>query len=343
MTRSHAGDRKKILVLAPFFSGEGTWIDDFCERPDFSFQKLPYPHRAKPWHGRGAVTPLAEWLAHFKYVRGALRLKPDCIVTSFPQLALVAAALLLGRRRGVGLVAWNFNLGSIGNRWKGRLAGLLLRRVNRFVVHARSEVSSYARWLAVEQERFCFVPLQRGKVIASGPANVVEGPYIVSMGSANRDYLTLVEAVLGTGITTVVIAKRELIDALPDHPQLLKLSGLTQAECNDILAGARVNVVPLRATPTAAGQVTFITSMRMGIATVATHCVGTEDYIEDGVTGFLVPPGDVEMLRRRITALWNDVGLRNSIGSAGGAHAELHFSDEAAGRYLSGVIDAALN
>lgn len=328
-------------MLAPFFDEAGTWIDDFCHRPDLEFRKAPYRDGMMSWHRRGPQTPLSEWWQHLRYVRSALKWHPDCIVTSFPQLALLASVLLLGRKDAPALLAWNFNLGSLENKWKGRLAGLLLKRVDRFMVHARVETSVYANWLGIPEERFNFVPLQRGRVAAK-KSSPIEGPYVVSMGSAHRDYQTLVEAVFGTGIRTVIIAKRELADALPDHPDLIKLSGLSQEECIDILAGAVINVVPLHATRSAAGQVTFVTSMRMGIPTIATSCTGTRDYIEDGVTGYLVPPGDASVLRERILTLLKDDELRRRVGVAGQDYADAHLSDEAAGMTLAASIDEVL-
>ena len=106
------------------------------------------------------------------------------------------------------------------------------------------------------------------------------------MGSANRDYVTLVNATLGTGIKTVIIVKKSMIDQMPEHPDLVKLSNLTAEECRNILGGAELNIVPISSANTAAGQVTFTTSMSMGIPTIATRCVGTVDYIQDWRTVF---------------------------------------------------------
>lgn len=342
MILANANAKKKILVLAPFFEDRGSWIDDFCDRLDLEFHKAAYPKRLLSWHSRGMVTPMTEWLGHFFYVHQAMKWKPDCIVTSFPQLALVAAAqLCFFRKPGPSLVAWNFNLGSLASSWKGYLSGRPLSRVDQFIVHARGEVGSYARWLGIAEDKFRFVPLQRGKIVEVSPSPI-QRPYIVSMGSANRDYRVLVEAVIGTGIKTVIISKKEVIDQLPNHPGLVKLSGLSLEECNSILGGAELNVVPMKSTKTASGQVTFLTSMRMGIPSVVTRCVGSVDYINDGLTGLLVAPEQTEALRQAILALWQDVDLKSRIGLAGRLYAEQHFSDEAAGRYLSQTLDEVL-
>jgi glycosyltransferase involved in cell wall biosynthesis len=162
------------------------------------------------------------------------------------------------------------------------------------------------------------------------------------MGSAHRDYGTLVEAVAGTGIKTVIIGKKDMLDLLPDDPNLIKLHGISPEECNSILGEASVNVVPITDTQTASGQVTFTTSMRMGIATIATRCIGTIDYIVDGETGVLVPLGDPKALSLAIDALWRDEALRTRIARAGREYANRHFSDEAAGANLGRMINEVL-
>jgi glycosyltransferase involved in cell wall biosynthesis len=162
------------------------------------------------------------------------------------------------------------------------------------------------------------------------------------MGSANRDYTTLAEALRGTGIRTVVIAKPEVLQSLPAHPELKVMCGLGYQECNAILAGALLNVVPIADGSTASGQVTFTTAMRLGVATVATRCVGTVDYIRDRETGLLVAPGDPAAMRAAIEALWRDAELRRRLGEAARRQAEEELSDEAAACHLARTIDEVL-
>lgn len=332
--------RRRILILSTF--AHGVWIDDFCHREDLEFRKARYINIPVSWHQRGPVTPASEWRENLKYTWKAIRQDADCIVACFPQLALPAALLLrLTGNSTTRLVAWHFNLGSLAPRWKGWLAGRILSRVDRFVVHASGEIGAYARWLRIPPGSFRFVPLQRGKVEPTGPSPVPK-PYIVSMGSANRDYATLVRAVLGTGIKTVIISKKDIVERLPEHPDLVKLHSLTMQECNSILRDAAMNVVPISDSGTASGQVTFLTGMMMGVPTIASRCVGTVDYLRDGETGLLVPTSDTEALRAAIRALWDDRDLRSRIAAAGCQYAERHFSDEAAGEHLAEVLDEVL-
>lgn len=52
-------------------------------------------------------------------------------------------------------------------------------------------------------------------------------------------------------------------------------------------------------------------------ATIASNAPGIDEALEDGVSGFLVPPGNAEALAGRITQLLDDVHLRRQMGEAG--------------------------
>ena len=50
---------------------------------------------------------------------------------------------------------------------------------------------------------------------------------------------------------------------------------------------------------------------------IATQVAGVSELVADGVTGFLVPPGDAETLADRIGRLADDPDLRARMGRAG--------------------------
>jgi glycosyltransferase involved in cell wall biosynthesis len=62
-------------------------------------------------------------------------------------------------------------------------------------------------------------------------------------------------------------------------------------------------------------------AMAWGRPVVATAVGGLTDAVEDGVTGLLVPPGDVVALRAAIERLLGDPDLRARLGAAGRARA----------------------
>ena len=61
---------------------------------------------------------------------------------------------------------------------------------------------------------------------------------------------------------------------------------------------------------------------------VATAVGGIPEQVEDGVTGFLVPPGDAEMMASRIEQLLSDDELRRKMGTQAAKVAHNLFSLE---------------
>jgi glycosyltransferase involved in cell wall biosynthesis len=67
----------------------------------------------------------------------------------------------------------------------------------------------------------------------------------------------------------------------------------------------------------------------MRLPVVATRVVGAVDAVEDGVTGILVPPRNVEALIRAMRMYVEDPGLRQRHGAAGCARVRRDFGQEA--------------
>jgi glycosyltransferase involved in cell wall biosynthesis len=63
--------------------------------------------------------------------------------------------------------------------------------------------------------------------------------------------------------------------------------------------------------------VTIIEALAAGVPVVSTDVGGVRDVVEDGRSGFLVPPGDVEELGRALDRLAGDPALRQELGGRG--------------------------
>jgi glycosyltransferase involved in cell wall biosynthesis len=70
---------------------------------------------------------------------------------------------------------------------------------------------------------------------------------------------------------------------------------------------------------------TLAEAMAAGRPAVATAVDGIPEVVVDGVTGLLVPPGDVEALARAVVRLLRDRELGANLGAAGRARAREHF------------------
>jgi len=114
-------------------------------------------------------------------------------------------------------------------------------------------------------------------------------------GNALRDYESLLEAVRGlqrpvTIATSLEVGERPAnVQVVPVHPH---------SRFIDLMRDAQVVVVPFRAgIKRASGMDTYLSAMGLGNLVIVADCPGTRDYIEDGVTGIIVPPADPVALR----------------------------------------------
>ena len=67
-------------------------------------------------------------------------------------------------------------------------------------------------------------------------------------------------------------------------------------------------------------------ALAAGVPVVATAVGGTPEVIEDGRTGYLVPPGDASALARRIHDVICDPDTRDRFIRQGRDHVAMHFS-----------------
>lgn len=328
----------KWNIAARFFqSVDAVWLDDFIHDPEFAFRKIPAA-RTENWHI--SVTPRTsrqQWLSIIGQGWRAFSGNPHGIITCFPQLAMVAAILKRLTFRQTRIVAYNFNLGGFPGGMKQTLAQFAAKAIDVLIVHSPLEVQSYADYLAISVQRVKFVPLQRGLIKIPRAENGAF-PFILAVGSAGRDYKTLIAAVDRLGIATVIVTRKDIIESLPQSEHVTFRHGLSEVECLELLATARLSVIPLGNLTTASGQITFINSMMLGVPLIATRCPGTEGYVQDGVTGLLIDPFDRAGIERAIASLWSDPARRAELSRQARGFAHEHLSDEAAAESLRELL-----
>ena len=111
------------------------------------------------------------------------------------------------------------------------------------------------------------------------------------------------------------VAEQWLTPELERHRSQIHFTGwLTPAELADWYRAADVLVVPSRYEPF--GMV-LLEGMLHGLPIVSSDVGGPGEILEDGRTGLLFPPRDIDRLAEAITALVLDEALRSHIGDGG--------------------------
>jgi phosphatidylinositol alpha 1,6-mannosyltransferase len=75
--------------------------------------------------------------------------------------------------------------------------------------------------------------------------------------------------------------------------------------------------------------------MQAGLPVVAAGAGGPVEIVDDGVTGFLYPPGDSAALAARLKTLAHDAPMRSRVGDAARERAEAFAPERVAAQVLS--------
>lgn len=221
------------------------------------------------------------------------------------------------------LIILAFNIRGVIGHFLG-LARFGLRSVSRVVVLTPGEVEQYKRLLSLPPEAISYSPhgwldpmrwydpeeLPKSDDLARA------GKFILASGRSFRDYETLARAVEGTEVKVKVSSRKFNLDGI-DLPKNMEAVGwLEYRELQDYLYESFFYVVPLQSIAFAGGDSSLLHAMSFSKAVVATRAPSTVTYIEHGVTGLLVEPGDVEGMRQAILQLWCDPDKAARMGKA---------------------------
>lgn len=284
------------------------------------------------------------------------------------------AFLFARRKRGVRVVM----LGHLVDRpWKRFLLAATTRLSphGRLVVHSQTQVERIRGWVA-KSWLVDLVPYQVDTTYweRTVPASQDGLPVILAVGSENRDYDTLAEAVAGLPVKVLIAAgshwARQTAGAasLPDNVRYLD-KPLSFDELRQQYTEASMVVVPLQDVTNQSGVTVILEAMSMGTPVVVTatrgqrECIAGPLVLADGsvdesataargpqifgdspdrsATGIYVPPADPLALRAAIVRLLNDPDLGHELGMAARDSATRHFSIERYVETLAGLLKKA--
>lgn len=206
---------------------------------------------------------------------------------------------------------------SIASRLKYIFMRFCFSSTHMIVCSSRPEARYYKEAFGWSDERVCFAPMHTDPALldrARDDSAPESDLYIISAGRTFRDYKTLVSAVDGLDIRTVIIASPKNMDIGGMPSNVSFRFDIPLKELDDIVAGSALVVLPLEDKRISTGQSVLLQAMALGKPVIATRTSGTVDYLEHMVNGVLVEPGDPLELRAAIKTLIQDNNLRRIIG-----------------------------
>jgi hypothetical protein len=241
-----------------------------------------------------------------------LHRRADIIVCNFESSALLILLLRrLFRFRGKVVV---YDIGVPGTwRLRDRILRFVVPRADLLLPLGRAQVPGLLA-LGAWPDRVHPVRVGTSTDFFVDAGDAPDG-YVLAVGDdVSRDYPTLLAA--SVGLTREVRIRSRVIreDRQAFTAVAVVSSRLTARDYQALIAGAVLVVLPLHPSVHAGGISTLLEAMSSGKPVIASASPGLADYVEDGVTCRLVPPGDPAALRRAIDALLADPAERRRLG-----------------------------
>lgn len=203
------------------------------------------------------------------------------------------------------------------SRLKKYLAKRCFQGCDLVTLWSKKQPGNYAREYGLPEDLFIFIPYKatHSKV---AHRNLPTLDFVFAGGNGKRDYETLVAAVRGTDVTLIISATRpEVLRTIGDVPNIIPLAA-SEPSYAKLMAASRFVVIPMVCTGLkGGGESNYCNAMWHGKPVIAMDDVSAEDYFTDGETGYIIPPGDADLMRKCILELWNDSEKCREMGERG--------------------------
>jgi glycosyltransferase involved in cell wall biosynthesis len=298
----------------------------------------PLPRPWNPFAGRHSLWSGIDPLRAVRLVLS--RRHYDLFLSVGESSALILLLLRSAFRFRQPVVVWD---PALGGNWTPRrkILDYVLSRADRILVvgenqcaHVRAHYPRAAPVAAIhhwEDTRF-YAP--------ESSASADRG-YVLSIGDdVARDFRCLAQAAAEVAAPVIIKSGRAPDFPLPPNVQVMS-KRVPYRELRDLYAGARLVVVPLTDAVHASGVNSILEAFAMGKATVVSDSEGIRDFVQDGETALVVPPGNPDAMRLAINRLLVDRGLADRLGRNARRVAEERFALRAFASRLAAQLRTA--
>lgn len=312
-------DRRDIQPPDKVVEGQKYWFFRYWQNSDIQvdvidFTKLPFFHYIEKKKLKFYI---------FQSVKGLMRSRGyDLIISHGAQSAVFLTFMrrIIKQESPPHIVIDGgcFN-GGRDTRIEISLIKFVAKSLAGIIYHATIQKEYYKRHLPFLFNKSQFIPFGADTEFFQ-PMNIKErDDYIISIGYAKRDYITLLKAwkkvsSLGTKLKIIGVNNLRKLGVLnlPCNVELHESIPINKLK--ELIAKSRFVVIPLPYYKYSYGQMTLLQSMAMGKAVIVTKVPGVIDYVTPGKDALFVGLYDVSDMRQKIELLLNNPSLVERLG-----------------------------
>lgn len=323
----------KVLMLV-------NWKVRFCDETPSNLQPPDYVSKGKPYWFFRYMRP--DWdvdvvdvtslpiIEHFE--KETIRFYIIQTLKILPRLGEYDLVISHGMQSGIVLALWRrifhtkarhvvFDIGSFNSAAESggalRMMQWASRSIDGIIYHTSSQINYYNRFFPWLSGKSCFIPFGTDLDFFkpdNRDTSHRENPYIICVGSAKRDWDTLVEAYVKIDTTAKLIIVGHQDTRYADVPGVVMLPHVEVKEYQRLVADATLCVLPLESWNYSYGQMTLMQQMAMGKCVVAARVPSLVDYAVDGENVLFYEPKNVAECQAKMEMALEDAELRRRIG-----------------------------
>lgn len=221
-----------------------------------------------------------------------------------------------------------------------------LQRSERVFVLCRPQVHALNEQYGIDTERIVHLPfgVDTDFFTPDATSDPEAGTILTAGRDRHRDYATLTAALDILRVKSVAFQLKAAVAspvAIGLPKETTELGRRTHVEMRSLYRTSEVVVVPTAFNLHGSGMTVALEAMACGRPVVATRTPGMEDYIEDGVSGLLVRPGEPRELATALNTVLTDRPFASSLGANAKERVGRYFTTELMTRKLADILNAA--
>ena len=247
-----------------------------------------------------------------------------------------------GRPPLVILSCWLTDLATTGGPRRRWLYRFLYGRVDGVIVLSGNQVKVLEEQLGLRSDQISVVRFGVDLDELRDLESHEDGSVAAVGRDLGRDWRCLAAAADGTRWRVQLVTRPEQLSGVNIPDSVTVHETLPRSAYLDVLRNASVVALPSEVRQYPTGQTVLLEAMALGKACVVTDTPAMREYVDDGRTALLVPPGDAVALRTAIDRLLDDEALRAAIGMQARAQVVEWGGAATMWRDVAAVLDAAV-